>query len=368
MNNKILSVIDERDLHCVLNKFCSENLDIRTKTIYHERSIKNKGKSEWLHPDMVGFQLTTSNWDNNIIEVCKNFYISKAILYSFELKKSINIDTLREYYFQAVSNSSWANEGYLVTASLDEDNFELISEIKRLVGAFGIGIIKLDVINPKNSTIIFPAKRKDIVDGETMNKLYTINPDYQSYIQVVAKSLQINQVITVEWDSLKDYDKLYDKIKNMIEIEKKPIVKEKGISKEVLIKTETAIDVDDNLEDSLKKVTLDTKNVELTYTKPIKCTVNDAEYKGDSWTDLVVNIVTGLSKYDNKHLEKYIEKSRMLYNESKADYYRYNNDLKLYINGLSANSLYKEMQLLLYTFNVNLNKCTLYYKDMNKKK
>jgi hypothetical protein len=32
------------------------------------------------------------------------------------MKKELNFSNLRESYFQAVSNSSWANEGYLVTA------------------------------------------------------------------------------------------------------------------------------------------------------------------------------------------------------------------------------------------------------------
>lgn len=163
---------------------------------------------------MVGFKLTTSNWNNNIIEVCKNFYLSKAVLYSFELKKSISMDTLREYYFQAVSNSSWSNEGYLVTASLDENHIELISEIKRLVGAFGIGIIKLDILNSNNSSILFPAKRRDILDGETMNKLYIINPDYRDFIQDVTNSLQINKLVVSEWDTIEEAKKYVEDCKN----------------------------------------------------------------------------------------------------------------------------------------------------------
>lgn len=89
------------------------------------------------------------------------------------------------------------------------------------------------------------------------------------------------------------------------------------------------------------------------------------EYKGDSWTNLVINMVIGLSKYNGNHFEEYIKKSRMLHYESKADYYRYNNDLKLYINGLEANSIYKEMQLL-STFNIDLSRYTLCYEDVNK--
>ena len=364
MNDKILSKLEERDLHCVLNKFCSENLDIKTKTIYHERSTRSKGKSEWLHPDMVGFQLTTSSWDNNIIEVCKNFYISKAILYSFELKKSITIDTLREYYFQAVSNSSWANEGYLVTAYLDEDNFELISEIKRLVGAFGIGIIKLDIINPKNSIIMFPAKRKDIVDGETMNKLYTINPDYQSYIQVVAKSLQINQVIAVEWDNLKDYDDIKNKINNFKVDNKSDVVHDKNNITQCNVanfKKQDIESVSDNA--NLKKIVLDSKNVELSYTKPVQCVIDNKLYKASDWANLLFEISMDLKEINPDYFDEYKKISRFYSEIEKKDCTYHHKELNLYTRSLSINSKYRELQKLLNIYKIDLNKCIIYYKS-----
>lgn len=364
MNDKILSKLEERDLHCVLNKFCSENLDIKTKTICHERSTRSKGKSEWLHPDMVGFQLITSSWDNNIIEVCKNFYISKAILYSFELKKSITIDTLREYYFQAVSNSSWANEGYLVTAYLDEDNFELISEIKRLVGAFGIGIIKLDIINPKNSIIMFPAKRKDIVDGETMNKLYTINPDYQSYIQVVAKSLQINQVIAVEWDNLRDYDDIKNKINNFKVDNKSDVVHDKNNITQCNVanfKKQDIESVSDNA--NLKKIVLDSKNVELSYTKPVQCVIDNKLYKASDWANLLFEISMDLKEINPDYFDEYKKISRFYSEIEKKDYTYHHKELNLYTRSLSINSKYRELQKLLNIYKIDLNKCIIYYKS-----
>ena len=48
----------------------------------------------------------------------------------------------RESFFQAVSNSSWANEGYLVAAEIIQDD-ELLSELECLSIAFGI--IQLDI-------------------------------------------------------------------------------------------------------------------------------------------------------------------------------------------------------------------------------
>ena len=282
-NEDILKLIDERDLHCVLNKFCVEHLNIQVKTIFHERSTKNKGKAEWLHPDMVGLQLTTSNWDSNIIEVCKNFYVSKAILYSFELKKSICMDSLREYYFQAVSNSSWANEGYLVTASLDENDTELMNEIKRLVGAFGIGIIKLNILNPKDSTILFSAKRKEALDGETMNKLYSINPDYRDFIQVVTNSLKINHLVNQYWDNISMYDTLIKKI-NYIS-DNKEALKHSAVKESIIKETKKDVVKESNF--ITVNTTADGKEINNVIPKILH--INDYQVPVKSWRDVYIS-------------------------------------------------------------------------------
>ena len=116
VENKIdLKNIHERELHPFLVTYLDKKMNIHTKTIFHEVSTKTgKGKNEWLHPDIVGFDLPVRNWGEKVLELCGNFTINRATLYSFELKKSITLESLREQFFQAVSNSSWANEGYLV--------------------------------------------------------------------------------------------------------------------------------------------------------------------------------------------------------------------------------------------------------------
>ncbi|MFR1317155.1 MAG: hypothetical protein ACLSBN_15920 [Clostridium perfringens] len=171
-------------------------MNIYSKTIYHESSTKgNKGKNEWLHPDVVGFNLPVENWSEKVLELCGNFSINRATVYSFELKKTITLESLREQFFQAVSNSSWANEGYLVGVDIDVKNLELIQEINRLSSAFGIGVIKLNLNNCEESEILFPAKRKSELEGETMNKLFTINSDFKDFVQAVLDSIKINLIV-----------------------------------------------------------------------------------------------------------------------------------------------------------------------------
>lgn len=362
-NEKILNIINERNLHCVLNKFCLKNLNIKTKTIFHEKSTKNKGKSEWLHPDMVGFQLTTSNWDSNIIEVCKNFYVSKAILYSFELKKSISLDTLREYYFQAVSNSSWANEGYLVTAHLDESNTELVSELNRLVGAFGIGIIKLDILNPENSTIFLPAKRKDALDGETMNKLYSINSDYRDFIHVITNSLKINHIVEQYWDNPKDYTELVDKIN----FELKNNTKNADITQDNFkisnINIENTCATEDNLNNKIKEITFDTINPNLMFTKPIYCKIKNKEYTPTGWSNLIILICKNLKEEDYETFKIVTESSKMFSTENKKGH-NFEKELGVYYFNRDANNSFKEIVNILNICNIPLNECLLRYEKI----
>lgn len=121
--------------------------------------------------------------------------INRATLYSFELKKSITLDTLREQFFQAVSNSSWANEGYLVGVDIDTSNLELMQEINRLFSAVNIEVIKLNLLDVDSSEVIVTARRKYKLDGETMNKLFDINTNFREFVQVVLDSIKINQIV-----------------------------------------------------------------------------------------------------------------------------------------------------------------------------
>ena len=63
-------------------------------------------------------------------------------MYSFEVKDGIiKSHELREYFFQTVSNSSWANYSYLVAEGLGGDLVE--KELQLLCASFKIGLINL---------------------------------------------------------------------------------------------------------------------------------------------------------------------------------------------------------------------------------
>lgn len=122
----------ERDLHPLLVKFLLESplFDVYAKTIYHEKSIKEKGgQNEWLHPDVVGVHFGFNDFAKTSFDLLKKLNVINHKLYSFEIKISLDWSNLKSSYFQAVSNSSWANEGYLVVFDFDE-NDEIMQELR----------------------------------------------------------------------------------------------------------------------------------------------------------------------------------------------------------------------------------------------
>lgn len=211
----------ERDLHPLLSSFVYSDSHFKcyTKTIFHEKSSRgSRGKNEWLHPDIVGVYFPYKDYDPTTISFQDAFRGSNLKVFSFEIKIKVDFSNFREYYFQAVSNSSWANEGYLVATDF-EDRAELIEELLRLNNAFGIGIIKLNTDNIEQSEILIPSKKNETIDWETVDRLIEANDDFRHFI------ISINDV--VKSDSKIVHGEVFDKIKSEQDIIK--YIKEKQI-------------------------------------------------------------------------------------------------------------------------------------------
>lgn len=177
--SKKTKVYQERDLHKLLSSYL-KNKNTYSKTIFHEKSANNKDNHQkWIHPDMIGIKFL--NLKNKSSQALLKV-INKADafeLVSYEIKRDIKSDyDLKKCYFQAVSNSSWANYGYLVAFDI---NSNLKDEMERLNQSFGIGIIELKA-NPYESEILFPSKYKEL-DFKTIDKLCEINKDFEKFIE-----------------------------------------------------------------------------------------------------------------------------------------------------------------------------------------
>ena len=214
----------ERDLHPLLTYFAYANptfnrgRSIFTKTIHHEKSQRS-GYNEWIHPDVVGFYLPLDDWRPDVIEFNRLSDNNSLRLFSFELKKSLTKANYREAYFQAVSNSSWAHEGYLVATEILQDD-EFLSELERLASSFGIGIIHLDPRDVDASTILHPAKARETLDWETINKLCEQNTDFEKFLQDVKIDFESKRVHRAEFDEvlkdIKEYIRVRLKIQQAV--------------------------------------------------------------------------------------------------------------------------------------------------------
>lgn len=191
----------EKDLHPLLADFAKTHLGgVRTKTIHHTSSTK-KAYGEWVHPDMVGARFPMSALDKKTtIEFASAVKAPLLRLYSFELKRSVDFGNLRESFFQAVSNSSWAHEGYLVAANWPLDDGEFLDELRRLSQSFGIGAIHLDLEDLTQSTVLFPARARDELDWTTLDKLVAMNPDVSQFLETVRIDLNANKIHEAEYD------------------------------------------------------------------------------------------------------------------------------------------------------------------------
>ncbi|MEJ8623345.1 COG2958 family protein [Helicobacter pylori] len=208
-----VKIAHERDLHPFLTYMAihNENLKCYTKTIFHEESSKSpKGMDRWLYPDMVGVRFLHAELSNeNLIAFSKKFDTLPVKLVSFELKKEISVHNCRECYFQAISNSSWANEGYLVGRHVDTHNPQLMDLLKRLHASFGIGVIDLRTDEDK-SAILLNAKYKEKIDYTVALELSEKNEKFSGFLKSVvdydpAHSYRYKD----EFDEIKKKEELY---------------------------------------------------------------------------------------------------------------------------------------------------------------
>ncbi len=206
-------IAHERDLHPFLTYMAinNENLKCYTKTIFHEESSKSpKGMDRWLYPDMVGVRFLHAEWSNeNLIAFSKKFDTLPVKLVSFELKKEISVHNCRECYFQAISNSSWANEGYLVGCHIDTHNPQLMDLLKRLHASFGIGVIDLRTDEDK-SAILLNAKYKEKIDYTVASELSAKNEKFSGFLKsVVDYDPNHQHRYKDEFDEIKKKEELY---------------------------------------------------------------------------------------------------------------------------------------------------------------
>lgn len=195
----------EKDLHKILTYYGYYHLHCYTKTINHSLSGK-KEFGEWVHPDMVGCHFAMEDWKKEVYDFSGALGVRAIDLFSFEIKRELNFSNLRESFFQCVSNSSWANEAYLVAARISK-NEDFTEELGRLSTSFGIGVIELNIEDPHSSEILIPAKYKKNLDFEAINKL-AMNSDFREFIETVKIDITSKKIHKKEYDLVENIENL----------------------------------------------------------------------------------------------------------------------------------------------------------------
>jgi hypothetical protein len=69
-------------------------------------------------------------------------------------------------------------------------------------------VIELRVDDPNSSDILYPARAKDYLDWETINKLSSMNTDFQDFLRRVKADLSSQEVRKEMYDRILSSDEL----------------------------------------------------------------------------------------------------------------------------------------------------------------
>ena len=192
----------EHDLYPMLSEFLWRDASVFSKRINEKRASNSHGAGGncWLFPDLIGFEDLSRDWSSEIKQCVNQISDRKTKLWSFDVQKLINRSNVREAYFQAVSNSSWANIGYLVAAEIQSAE----KELRILSGLHGKGLIILNIENPNESEFRIPARERSDVDWHAANRLAEENIDFMKCIKLVRQFYQTGEIRESDWDIPKD--------------------------------------------------------------------------------------------------------------------------------------------------------------------
>lgn len=193
------STLTEQEIYPLLGAFLREEFNVQTNRIDERRARNTRGKggNMWLFPDLVGIEDLSLRWHREVKDCIREAAQRRAKLWSFEVKLLVNSANVRETYFQAVSNSTWANVGYMVAVDIAAS---AIRELRVLSGLHGIGVIKLDIRNLSESEILIPSLERPDVDWDTANRIAEENDDFVDYVKLVRQFYQTGELRAKDWD------------------------------------------------------------------------------------------------------------------------------------------------------------------------
>ena len=189
----------EQELYPLLIEFLHKELGLFCQRI-DEKTSKNSngsGGNHWLHPDIVALEPLDKYWDSVVKDCVRHGNDSAIRLWSFEVKKQLTKGNVRQHFFQAVSNSTWANLGYLVATGLNND---VEPELQMLASLHGIGVLILNTESLFDSQILIPARERTVIDWQSVNRIVSENADFHRFIEQVGIYSQTGKMVKSVWN------------------------------------------------------------------------------------------------------------------------------------------------------------------------
>src|SRR5690554_6180020 len=189
----------EHELYPLLIEFLHKELKLYCQRIDEKtsRNSHGSGGNHWLHPDIVALEPLDQHWDAVVKDCVRHGNDSAIRLWSFEVKKQLTKSNVRQYFFQAVSNSTWANFGYLVATGLNND---VENELQMLASLHGIGVLILNTESLFDSQILIPARERSAIDWQSVNRIVSENADFHRFIEQVGIYSQTGRLVKSVWN------------------------------------------------------------------------------------------------------------------------------------------------------------------------
>lgn len=190
----------EHDLYPLLGRFLAAEWGLFCKRIDEKTASNKRGPqgNQWLFPDLVAMEDLTAGLTPEVRDWVNEAGAQKTRLWAFEVKLLLNRSNVRESFFQTVSNSSWANFGYLVASDIQAG--DTIKELRMLAALHGVGVIRLDKSNPTESEVLIPARERSEIDWANANRLAAENKDFLTVVKLVRQFHQTGDPRERDWD------------------------------------------------------------------------------------------------------------------------------------------------------------------------
>ena len=185
---------DERDLEKKLYQPLQNFLYYHSSYRVYSRFMPHAGNREQssginrhLLPDLVGVQDFGEDWDDSVKKCVAQGNHSRIKFWSLEVKREITKSNIRESFYEAASNSSWANFAYLAAPEIPQQDEVLEKELRLLCNMHGIGFIVIDKENFLEGSIKISAIEKK-ADWNAINRLAKFSKEFrENYVEVIRK-------------------------------------------------------------------------------------------------------------------------------------------------------------------------------------